>query len=238
MNTLVCRTCQVDQPLDTDHFFKERSVFGWRLDCKTCTNRKKQAWRVANPERHRESNRIQTNRYYHEHKNVLHPRVQPVHPAKTRSTTHKTDEERNEQRRDYKATHVEEILMNNRAYRATHADTVQATIQAWRKRHPEKNQLYKATRRARELAAPINDLTQAQWKAIKEAFDHRCAYCRRKMKRLTMDHITPLSKGGSHTLHNVIPACQSCNSRKHTSGPLVPVQPLLLVFEDTKKVTY
>jgi 5-methylcytosine-specific restriction endonuclease McrA len=29
-------------------------------------------------------------------------------------------------------------------------------------------------------------------------------------------------------LNNVVPACQSCNSKKHDGLPLRPVQPLLL----------
>lgn len=48
-------------------------------------------------------------------------------------------------------------------------------------------------------------------------------------QRLTKDHSTPLSKGSAHTLTNVVPACQSCNSKKHTGPPLKPVQPLLLL---------
>ena len=228
MDTLVCRDCHLTKPLDTDHFYKERSAFGWRPDCKVCTLAKKHAWNEANPERYKEGNRIQANRYYHEHKNVNQPRVTKIHPAKTRATTPPTDEELTARKRAYKATHRDDIKQKARVYRAAHADAIQATIRAWRVKNPEKSQTYKANRRARELAVPINDLTPTQWQAIKEAFGHRCAYCGRKMKRLTMDHITPLSKGGSHTLSNVVPACQSCNSKKHTSGPLIPVQPLLL----------
>jgi 5-methylcytosine-specific restriction endonuclease McrA len=31
-----------------------------------------------------------------------------------------------------------------------------------------------------------------------------------------MDHRLPLARGGRHEIENVIPACKSCNSRKHT----------------------
>jgi 5-methylcytosine-specific restriction endonuclease McrA len=76
----------------------------------------------------------------------------------------------------------------------------------------------------------LNDLSVAQWREIKVAYGHRCVYCGRKMQHLTQDHITPLSKGGSHTAPNVVPACLSCNSKKRARAPLVPVQPLLLTI--------
>jgi 5-methylcytosine-specific restriction endonuclease McrA len=86
-----------------------------------------------------------------------------------------------------------------------------------------------AKRRALKINAPIRDFTSAQWKALQEHFSHRCAYCGRRAKgHLTQDHITPLSKGGNHTLSNIVPACKSCNSKKHTGEPLTPVQPMLL----------
>jgi 5-methylcytosine-specific restriction endonuclease McrA len=99
-----------------------------------------------------------------------------------------------------------------------------------RRNNPEKAIATGQRRRAHKLAAPINDLTAAQWKAIKAAYGFRCVYCHRKTARLTMDHITPLSKGGSHTFSNIVPACTSCNSKKHDGPVLVPVQPLLFVI--------
>lgn len=83
--------------------------------------------------------------------------------------------------------------------------------------------------RANKRQAPINDLTTAQWKAVKEHYGHRCAYCGKKSQRLTQDHITPLSANGPNTLWNVVPACRSCNARKNKGPVLIPVQPLLLV---------
>jgi 5-methylcytosine-specific restriction endonuclease McrA len=83
-------------------------------------------------------------------------------------------------------------------------------------------------RRALRNGAPRSDLTAAQWTAIKAHYSYRCVYCGTKPKRLTQDHVTPLSKGGSHTVSNIVPACRSCNSRKGTGGPIVPIQPLLL----------
>jgi 5-methylcytosine-specific restriction endonuclease McrA len=30
-----------------------------------------------------------------------------------------------------------------------------------------------------------------------------------------MDHMIPVSRGGFHTIANIVPACQPCNSTKH-----------------------
>ncbi len=42
---------------------------------------------------------------------------------------------------------------------------------------------------------------------------HSCKYCG-SAKHLTLDHVMPRSKGGSHTWDNVVAACERCNSRK------------------------
>ena len=85
-------------------------------------------------------------------------------------------------------------------------------------------------RRAQQARAAINDLTAAQWREIKAAYDYRCVYCRRKTVALQMDHIQPLSQGGNHTAMNIVPACKPCNVRKADGPPLRPVQPLLLTL--------
>lgn len=114
------------------------------------------------------------------------------------------------------------------ARQRNHATHIAAS-KRWHTRHPEAAVLAVNKRRARKMAAPRNDLTHQQWLDIQAAQDHCCAYCGKRCKgRLTQDHITPLSQGGSHTLHNVIGACRACNATKHTGPPLTPVQPLLL----------
>jgi 5-methylcytosine-specific restriction endonuclease McrA len=106
----------------------------------------------------------------------------------------------------------------------------------WRAAHPEEVRAQQAAKRARKRNAPINDLTADQWLELQAAHDHRCAYCgQRTNGHLTQDHIQPLSKGGPHTLTNIVPACQSCNSRKNTGPPPVPVQPLLLTLAPPRK---
>jgi 5-methylcytosine-specific restriction endonuclease McrA len=52
-----------------------------------------------------------------------------------------------------------------------------------------------------------------QVKARFAEFGHRCAYCG-ATGDLHIEHVNPISKGGTHVLSNVVPACQSCNYSK------------------------
>jgi 5-methylcytosine-specific restriction endonuclease McrA len=41
-----------------------------------------------------------------------------------------------------------------------------------------------------------------------------CQYCGRRTSPLTVDHIIPRHRGGSHSWHNLITACVACNRKK------------------------
>lgn len=70
-----------------------------------------------------------------------------------------------------------------------------------------------ARRRKRRVAAVVNDLTEAQWAAIKAAWDG-CAYCGKTGAALQRDCVMAISRGGRYTVENVVPACAACNASK------------------------
>ena len=43
---------------------------------------------------------------------------------------------------------------------------------------------------------------------------HTCQYCGRTAHDLTLDHIVPRHRGGTHTWDNLVAACKGCNHRK------------------------
>jgi len=63
----------------------------------------------------------------------------------------------------------------------------------------------------------INTLTSQEWADVLEEYNYRCAYCDVEFEVENMphkDHIIPISKGGHNIKENIVPACQSCNSKK------------------------
>ena len=70
-----------------------------------------------------------------------------------------------------------------------------------------------ARKRKRRLDSVVNDLTDAQWSAIKDAWNG-CAYCGATSTTLQRDCVMAISRGGRYTIDNVVPACASCNASK------------------------
>ena len=64
----------------------------------------------------------------------------------------------------------------------------------------------------------IGSFTLAEWELLKKQYGNRCPLCREEEPAitLTIDHIIPLSKGGSNYIENIQPLCKPCNSKKHT----------------------
>ena len=56
-------------------------------------------------------------------------------------------------------------------------------------------------------------------KAVIERDKCTCRYCGGSEIALTLDHITPYIQGGTSTLENLVVACRSCNSKKHSRTP-------------------
>jgi 5-methylcytosine-specific restriction endonuclease McrA len=62
-----------------------------------------------------------------------------------------------------------------------------------------------------------------------------CQYCHRQTKDLTLDHVMPRHRGGSHEWDNVVAACKSCNHRK---AGRTPEEARMLLKKEPYRPTY
>lgn len=153
-------------------------------------------------------------------------------PEKRRALRHKYYEEHREeetaQARAWQAVHPDRTQNNVRAYAAAHKETIALRRKIFKKTYPERYRQYQHRRRARKSTG-LSTANVAHEKAIKAAYKYRCAYCGTKPKKLTIDHVIALSRGGGHIPENLAPACGPCNSRKKDhDAPTLPAVRLLL----------
>ena len=106
--------------------------------------------------------------------------------------------------RKYYYDHREKISKRDKEYRRQNAD-----------RYRELNRMRQQVRRARKKQLEAS-LSSAEWEEALNEFDGVCAYCGTP-GQMTQEHVVPLSKGGTFSKDNIIPACAACNRSKRAS---------------------
>jgi len=142
-----------------------------------------------------------------------------IHPEYNKQYYQEHKESEIEYSKKYRREHKEAISERDRIYTQEHKKELAEYNKKWHKTEEGKSsrQRRKVKRKAREKEI-INTLTSDEWINILKEHKFRCAYCGKEFTlfdRETRDHIIPISKGGDNIKENIVPACKSCNSKKH-----------------------
>ena len=70
-------------------------------------------------------------------------------------------------------------------------------------------------RRRGRMAGASGSFSVIEWRALVKFWSGWCAYCGLSGP-LTADHRIPLSRGGTNSIENILPACVTCNCSKGT----------------------
>lgn len=76
-----------------------------------------------------------------------------------------------------------------------------------------------------------NGVFKIQAKELKRIKNSKCFYCS-SVDNITFDHVVPLSKGGRHSIGNLLPACMKCNTSKGNKFLIEFLQYRKAVHED------
>ena len=238
MDTLqekICSKCAILKTLD--EFGKNKThKDGHASACLSCEREVKRVWYYANSEKSKASNKRWAAANLEKSRAIKRKwrRNNLEQGRKWIAAWRAADPERSraKRRKDY-AAHPETERASAIARRAKNPKKANAQNKIWRKNNPKKVAALKQRRKAAEAGVPINDLTNAQFEEIKAAQKQRCAYCG-KRRKLTREHVIAVINKGSNTVPNVVAACRSCNSQKHTGPPPIPVQLNLLTVAPQK----
>ena len=124
-----------------------------------------------------------------------------------------------EHTKQYYKDNKERIDKQNKQWNKDNPEDIKKTQKKYFKTDKGKTsrQRSNAKRQAR-LREIVNTLTSEEWIDILKKYKFKCAYCGKEFTlfdRETHEHVIPISKGGNNVKENVVPACQSCNSKKY-----------------------
>jgi len=134
-----------------------------------------------------------------------------------RSAYHKKWGEQNRERisalkKVYWEENREKLAKDKRDWQQNNPEKVAKINRKWTQNNPEKHRAQSQRRRAAKALVGTFFISK---KEIAKIYSSPCFYCGSK-GRITMDHVIPLSRGGWHSIGNLVAACKSCNSSKGT----------------------
>jgi 5-methylcytosine-specific restriction endonuclease McrA len=124
-------------------------------------------------------------------------------------------EKNNRSRERYKNSHAIVRDYQNRYYR-NHRQALRAYQREYRLAHIELHRDRGRIKAHRRRVLEDGSFSINDWRLLVSR-SPRCHWCKRpftKIRKPTLDHVIPLSKGGSHSVENGCCACAECNKRK------------------------
>jgi 5-methylcytosine-specific restriction endonuclease McrA len=184
IQTKVCTKCGEEKAL-SEFRKRKRSKDGFASCCKKCAQRYDKSYYKEN----KEKVRIKNAKYQHENRERLN----------------KKSKAWREKNKDYFSNYFRNVTEERKSY-------VREKVKQWSKNNPDKKRA-KAQKRRAAKAGNGGSFTAEEWKALKKECGGVCLCCGKK-KKLTVDHVIPVSKGGTSYISNIQPLCQSCNASK------------------------
>jgi len=189
-------------------YVKNKEVFArrnkrWREKNKEKLRNLTKAWRIKNKERMKELAKLWAKR----------------NPEKVRQKLikYKTSEKGKLKLKLYRQKNYEKLLEKARIWKKEHKEYVNTYRNGWVK--TRRGKLMKKVNQIRHRARRKNaqgNFTINEWLEIRNR-SPMCPACGRfvECENLTVDHIIPITKGGTNYISNIQPLCALCNSTKN-----------------------
>jgi 5-methylcytosine-specific restriction endonuclease McrA len=111
--------------------------------------------------------------------------------------------------KNWRSNNSERKAATDRLWVLENREKVRANANRWAEKNPDKKSLSRQIRRARLQQSKIFLVTNLQ---LKKLMTRPCMYCGGQAQHI--DHVIALSRGGSHSIGNLVPSCAACNLSK------------------------
>jgi 5-methylcytosine-specific restriction endonuclease McrA len=187
-----CSVCCVEKPFSEFHRHKRRRLNGLSSTCKDCAKVRASKWYAENRERGRA----------------------------TRSEWHEANRPSQlEAMKRYRSETVDQRKISARKWREKNKTRKRMADAAWQQKNQERMRVYRRVSEAKRRAS-TGSHTSKDIDDIKKLQRNCCAICKMKLAQFEIDHINPLSRGGSNDRSNIQLLCSACNGAKHARDPL------------------
>lgn len=221
------------QAAGLDHWFSGKQCKAGHLSerytksghCISCALRNAEDARKKDPDAFRAAQRL----YYSENKVAILDRAKTNYaasPDHRREYAKKYYAKNSDKRRAYsierRAADPQKERDARRARYVADPGKVCAAVLSWQKANPEKKRALNRLRRSRSRGAEGKHTAEdILW--LMGVQGSKCAHswCRKDLKKERhVDHVIPLSRGGSNDRKNIALLCPACNMRKHNTHPI------------------
>lgn len=115
-------------------------------------------------------------------------------------------------KKEYRIKHSKELSLKAAEWNRKNKERRKLIKDRWRAKNRERTN-FLARRHIYLRKNAIGTHSPEELQELKSKLFGLCAYCL-KAKSDTIDHVIPLSRGGTNFISNLLPACVSCNSKK------------------------
>lgn len=219
--TKICTCCNTEKNLT--EFHKRKSIKdGHSTICKKCKSEKDKKYREEN-----KTKIYQSKKEYRE-KNIDIIRI------KKKEYRNNNKEKISKRDKEYREKNKEKIRENKKLYYEANKEYVLSKNKEYQKRNRVRLNKYLLeysktkigsasklnTRHKRRTVIKNGDVTTQQLKELYSTVKN-CYWCNIKLTKNNthLDHFVPLSKGGLHTIDNLVLSCSCCNLKKSNKDP-------------------
>ena len=214
--TRTCIKCGRELPATAEFFYKRKDgKSGLRSDCKDCRKAKSRDYCAV----HSEENKARCRAYQAAHREEQ-AAYRAAHHEERATKTKAWWKAHPDYAAAHYVAHHEEKAAYGAAYYAAHREETNIRGRTYYAAHPELFIAYSRNRRARESGADGTHDAED----VKAQYDRqkgKCFYCHKKVgDKYHVDHVVPLTLGGSNGPENLVVSCPKCNKTKGAKHPM------------------